>query len=57
MFPLASGVSPLGDASVWGGLWHADARLADLPCVARGLMSRMRQFWASATVTVPFLSR
>ena len=36
MFPFASGVSPLGEPSVWGGLWHADARLADLPCVALG---------------------
>ena len=34
MFPFASGVSPLGDPSVWGGLWQQTPCLADLPCVA-----------------------
>jgi len=57
-FPSASGVSPFGPPTPVGGLCtHKPVVPIWLMTVPAGLMNRMRQLSASATVMLPFGSR
>jgi hypothetical protein len=57
-FPSASGVSPLGPPTSVGGLCtHEPVVPIWLRTEPPGLMKRMRQLSASATVVLPFFNR